>query len=225
MKRTGKICGFTLLELLIVIAIVGILAALLLPAIDRARHLARGKACASNLHQMYLAIKVYANENDGLYPVEPTEHNPHPGLWRALNVDKYGAMAKCFYCSQGKVQEQYAQDATHYTPKGRTDSVADTPENREAGNIGYIYWSFLKNKSGWRNKEFWARMLTDAGCVQAPGGPTVQESPPSEVWLMTDWFRQGAPFPHLRGHAQGLNVLYLDGHVELMLGKPKENYR
>ena len=47
----------------------------------------------------------------------------------------------------------------------------------------------------------------------------------SDRWVMSDFFRQGAPFPHGRTHARGVNVSYLDGHVELMRGRPRENYR
>jgi len=60
--------AFTLIELLVVIAILGILAALLLPALSRAREAARRIACASNLRQIGIAFKAYANEHHGRFP-------------------------------------------------------------------------------------------------------------------------------------------------------------
>jgi len=57
--------GFTLIELLAVIAILGMLAAILLPALARAREAARRVAYASDLKQMGVAFKMYANESRG----------------------------------------------------------------------------------------------------------------------------------------------------------------
>lgn len=185
----------------------------------------REKQCVSNLRQVYIALKLYSNERDGWYPVEPTEHNPHPGLLTALNVQVNGGMMRCLYCPEGHMMEPYAQDKTHYTPSGQSDSVIDTPTNNCAGNIGYIYWSFLKNKPGWRNTaQFKPRLLHDSGPVKSPTGPPITVYPPTETWILSDWFRQGAPFPHTRGHAQGLNVLHMDGHAQFMKGRPRDNY-
>ncbi len=57
-----RVAGFTLVELLVVISIVVILISLLLPALSRAKELALRTACASNLHQLGVALFAYASE-------------------------------------------------------------------------------------------------------------------------------------------------------------------
>jgi prepilin-type N-terminal cleavage/methylation domain-containing protein/prepilin-type processing-associated H-X9-DG protein len=57
--------GFTLIELLVVIAIIALLLALLMPALDRARELARRAVCTANLRDLVIAWTIYANDNDG----------------------------------------------------------------------------------------------------------------------------------------------------------------
>lgn len=66
--RNTKRNGFTLIELLVVISIVALLVAILLPAIGRAREVARKAICQSNLRMWYVGVEVYANDSRDYYP-------------------------------------------------------------------------------------------------------------------------------------------------------------
>jgi len=60
--------NFTLIELLVVIAIIAILALMLLPALNKARTVAKRSSCANNLKQIMLATLQYGNDFDGIVP-------------------------------------------------------------------------------------------------------------------------------------------------------------
>ena len=61
----GKGKGFSLIELLTVIAIIGVLGSILVPAVDKAKDAAKTTICVSRLHQLGLIMKMYVDENDG----------------------------------------------------------------------------------------------------------------------------------------------------------------
>ena len=67
-RRTPAATGFTVVELLAVIAIIGLLVGLLLPAVQSARESARQVGCRNNLKQLGLAVLSYENANDFLPP-------------------------------------------------------------------------------------------------------------------------------------------------------------
>ena len=61
--------AFTLIELLVVIAIIAILASLLLPSLARAKSKGQGIKCISNLKQIGIAMRIWCDENDNVYPL------------------------------------------------------------------------------------------------------------------------------------------------------------
>jgi prepilin-type N-terminal cleavage/methylation domain-containing protein/prepilin-type processing-associated H-X9-DG protein len=66
--------AFSLIELLVVVAIIGVLAGLMLPALGRARMRARATQCLNNLHQLGIAHVFYADENRGRFPERRDDH-------------------------------------------------------------------------------------------------------------------------------------------------------
>lgn len=61
--------NFTLLELLVVVAIIGILVSLLLPSLGRAREKSKSAVCKSNLKQLGIICHLYADSNNGHFPI------------------------------------------------------------------------------------------------------------------------------------------------------------
>lgn len=80
-RRHGPRAAFTLIELLIVIAILSLLAAILFPVFAQGRAKARQAACLSNMKQLMMAVLLYAHDNDDFYVDDhaknaPTETEP-----------------------------------------------------------------------------------------------------------------------------------------------------
>jgi prepilin-type N-terminal cleavage/methylation domain-containing protein/prepilin-type processing-associated H-X9-DG protein len=67
--RKHQRAAFTLIELLVVIAIIAILAALLLPALASAKQRAWTTSCTSNLRQVGLGMRMFADDNGDSYPI------------------------------------------------------------------------------------------------------------------------------------------------------------
>lgn len=73
--------GFTLVELLVVVAIVAVIAALLMPALANSKLKAQGLFCLKNLRQLQIAWSMYADEHQDTLPGVIGGSTPGPGVW------------------------------------------------------------------------------------------------------------------------------------------------
>jgi len=103
--------GFTLVELLVVIAMIGILLALLLPAVQQAREAARRAQCSNNLKQIALAMHSFESAFG---------HLPYGDRLSANNANKVGPGVQILpYVEQSALYDQYDWSTHWYAPENR----------------------------------------------------------------------------------------------------------
>src|SRR5437773_6015459 len=104
--------GFNLLELIVVIAIVAVLAALLLPALVKAREQGRTSVCKNNMRQIGLAMVLYADDNgdflpwpgdvdrnwqpDWVFGAQPNLSPNNPELWKGISFGFHAESGSIF---------------------------------------------------------------------------------------------------------------------------------
>jgi prepilin-type N-terminal cleavage/methylation domain-containing protein/prepilin-type processing-associated H-X9-DG protein len=234
MKQTKH--AFNLIELLVVIAIIAILAALLLPALSRAKAKTYRVKCASNLHQMGLALQQYVQENRGqypfvrtpkwedsispFYPVRWTNTSYHcPGYKGPISMNAFNGD------TSGPWLGSYSYNA--HGASLHVDSV----------NFAVSYWGFGSSILGVGNTLVPAPPVTEAK-VSAPSemiaitDSTItsnlpnfyvsQVSPWAGIDFNLNWPRETTVSPFKSAieippqHGTSFNVLFCDSHVSFM---------
>jgi len=201
--------AFTLIELLVVIAIIGILAALLLPSLSMAKAKAAAVRCTSNLHQIHIAMSLYADENGEMFPVsgalipwDQTDATTGLPSWMQ-QIFPYSKSKTIYHCPLDTRSDfSYFNGARAAYVDGGTNHFASVDRRRIAFPQAFVLsgdTGGAATKTGPVEGQF---DPTDAdkddytqNCV---GGPTGGAG----VWI--DWQRHGA----------GQNILFADGHVQ-----------
>ncbi|MFA7345650.1 MAG: prepilin-type N-terminal cleavage/methylation domain-containing protein [Terrimicrobiaceae bacterium] len=183
MKGRG---GFTLIEILVVVAIIGILSSMMLPKIAKIQERAQSVACVNNLRQIGIGVLSYVGEHDNEYPVvEPDPQNP---VYPPTTGD-----------DPAEIEAKPLLDVLG--PYGVTDAVLKCPADIKGPN-----W-YAKNDP---HTSYQWRVMLDSENANAPKiyggrrGYSVRIVKPARVTICTDY--EGV-------HSGRLNRLYADGHV------------
>jgi len=227
--------GFSLVEVLVVISVIGLLTAILMPALTAASSQARSVACRSNLRQLVLANTGYATENNGFYVAAASDLWDNSGRQRWHGVrdsldepfePRRGPLVR--YLGDGKVKE--CPEEVEFV-KGQSWAL-----NFEQGCGGYGYnmlylgsrlwqkgYSFGDAKSYSKTTHFCevgkaGQTLMFADCALSTDGLRLIEysfaEPPFTVHngnVITSFYM--SPSIHFR-HRKAANIGWTDGHVD-----------
>jgi len=183
--------GFTLIELLVVIAIISILASILMPVFSRARSKARGTACQSNLHQLALALTMYAGDYDEVLP-----------LWSLVGGSPTSS-------APAGTPYTWDQQTLAYT---RNQQILQCPEN--PFGRGYRSYALPRYCSGVALGRFPAPTATVALFEKGQYPFGTWEDATGENVYQSHTCKGQPGYSEVPFHNEGKNFAFIDGHVK-----------
>lgn len=204
--------GFSLVELLVVVAIIAIFAALLLPVLSNARERGRRTACLSNLKQIGLALEMYVQDSDNYFP-NTFFGAPFPGQRRWMDaIGVYARSEQIFVCSAVPALEYQPQSA-NYGSYAYNGAYYNRP-SQDAATPPCSKWD---HGYGVKNSDLATPAETLWVC-DAAGNFEISWSESANPQINATVPRTFGPFGLsnmvIERHQNFINVLWCDGHVK-----------